>query len=49
MALPAWHAAHRMRITVHDFGLRADIPVAIVVYAAAALATVVAIVSLLAI
>ncbi|MBF0095011.1 MAG: fumarate reductase subunit D [Alphaproteobacteria bacterium] len=49
VALPAWHAAHRLRITVHDFGVRADILVAVLVYASAALATVVAIVSLLAI
>lgn len=39
VALPAWHAAHRARITVHDFGVRADIPVAVVVYSLAALAT----------
>jgi len=49
VALPAWHAAHRLRITVHDFGIRADILVAVVVYIAAAIATVVAISSLLAI
>jgi len=49
VALPAWHAAHRLRITVHDFGIRADILVAVLVYALAAIATVVAISALLAI
>lgn len=49
VALPAWHAAHRLRITLHDFGIRADILVAVLVYAAAAVATVVAIMALLAI
>ena len=34
-----WHAAHRMRITAHDFGLRADAAVAMVVYLAAAAGT----------
>ncbi|MFN3076975.1 MAG: fumarate reductase subunit FrdD [Alphaproteobacteria bacterium] len=39
--LPAWHAAHRLRITAHDFGLRADIPIAIVLYSLAGLGTLV--------
>ena len=47
VALPAWHAAHRARITVHDFGVRADIPMAVVVYALAALATLATAVALL--
>ncbi len=38
--LAAWHAAHRLRITLHDFGLRADAGVAVGVYAAAAAACV---------
>ena len=45
--LPAWHAAHRLRITAHDFGIRADTLVALVCYAAAALATVVAALAIL--
>lgn len=32
-----WHAAHRLRITLHDIGLRQDTLVAIVVYLGAAL------------
>jgi fumarate reductase subunit D len=32
-----WHAAHRLRITLHDFGLRQDTLVAIVVYLGAAI------------
>lgn len=47
--LPAWHAAHRFRITVHDFGIRADTLVAVICYALAALATVVAAVAILSI
>jgi len=39
--LPAWHAAHRLRITAHDFGLRADFAVALICYSLAALATLV--------
>jgi fumarate reductase subunit D len=34
-----WHAAHRLRITLHDFGLRCDKAVAIVVYLGAAAGT----------
>jgi fumarate reductase subunit D len=34
-----WHAAHRLRVTLHDFGVRADIPVAVAVYLAAAAGT----------
>ena len=37
--LSSWHAAHRLRITLHDFGVRADTAVAVVVYLAAAAAT----------
>ncbi|KAF0136751.1 MAG: fumarate reductase subunit D [Rhodospirillaceae bacterium] len=42
VVLPAWHAAHRARITAHDFGVRADGLVASAVYAMALIATVVA-------
>ena len=32
ITLMLWHAAHRLRITLHDLGLRKDIPVAVVLY-----------------
>nr|VFK13690.1 MAG: succinate dehydrogenase subunit D [Candidatus Kentron sp. LPFa] len=41
--LSLWHAAHRFRITIHDFGVRADILVAVVVYLIAGIGTVLAI------
>ena len=47
--LPAWHAAHRLRITAHDFGVRADTLVMSVCYSLAALATVVTVYVLLSI
>jgi fumarate reductase subunit D len=47
--LPLWHAAHRLRITVHDLGIRNDTIVMMVCYGAALLGTVVAVVSLAAI
>lgn len=34
--LMLWHAAHRLRITLHDFGVRADGAVAVMVYSGAA-------------
>jgi len=37
--LSLWHAAHRMRITLHDFGLRSDGFAMIVLYGLAALAS----------
>ena len=40
--LPAWHAAHRLRITAHDFGIRADLMVMAVCYSLAAAATLLA-------
>jgi len=45
--LSLWSAAHRLRITCYDLGVRADTLVATVVYAAAALGTLGAIVYLL--
>jgi succinate dehydrogenase subunit D len=39
IALFLWHAAHRLRVTLHDFGLRQDIAVAVVVYVVAAAGT----------
>jgi fumarate reductase subunit D len=44
--LPAWHAAHRLRITAHDFGIRADTAVMVVCYGLAALATLIAVFAL---
>jgi fumarate reductase subunit D len=35
-----WDAAHRLRVTLHDFGLRQDAKVAVVVYLVAAAGTV---------
>ena len=40
--LPLWHAAHRLRITAHDLGIRGDALVSVVCYGAAMLGTVVA-------
>lgn len=34
-----WHAAHRLRVCAHDFGIRADTVVAYIVYGLAGLAT----------
>ena len=45
--LPAWHAAHRLRITAHDLGIRADGVVMAVCYGVAAWATLAAGYSLL--
>jgi fumarate reductase subunit D len=39
IALFLWHAAHRLRITLHDFGVRRDSLVAATVYAVAAVGT----------
>lgn len=39
IGLAAWHAAHRLRVCAHDFGIRADGPVSIVVYGLAGIAT----------
>ena len=39
IALFLWHAAHRLRVTLHDFGLRQDAAVAVVVYVIAAAGT----------
>lgn len=42
-----WHAAHRMRITFHDFGVRADLLLAAILYAMAGLGTLASIIFLL--
>nr|VFK45218.1 MAG: succinate dehydrogenase subunit D [Candidatus Kentron sp. TC]VFK63760.1 MAG: fumarate reductase subunit D [Candidatus Kentron sp. TC] len=41
--LSLWHAAHRFRITIHDFGVRPDMLVAVVVYLIAGIGTILAI------
>jgi len=45
--LSLWHTAHRMRITVHDFGLRSDGLAAFVFYGVAAIATIFLIIALI--
>lgn len=45
--LSLWHAAHRMRVTLHDFGVRADSLVAVIVYAIASLGTIMTLIYLL--
>ena len=47
VSLSLWGAAHRLRITFYDFGVRADTLVAAVVYLVAAAGTLAAIVCLL--
>ncbi len=42
-----WHAAHRLRVTVHDFGLRQDLLAAVVVYLIAGAGSVLSLVYLL--
>ena len=42
-----WHAAHRLRITLHDFGLRQDLLAAVVLYLVAAAGSVLTLVYLL--
>jgi fumarate reductase subunit D len=39
VTLACWHAAHRLRVCAHDFGIRADGVVAVVLYGLAALGT----------
>jgi fumarate reductase subunit D len=42
-----WHAAHRLRITLHDFGLRQDLLAAVVLYLVAAAGSVLTLLYLL--
>jgi len=49
VCLPLWHAAHRLRVTAHDFGIGSDTLVAIVCYAVAMVLTIAAVVALLSI
>jgi fumarate reductase subunit D len=46
LALSLWSAAHRLRITFYDFGVRQDGLVAAIVYLAAAIGTIVLIATL---
>ncbi len=46
LGLMMWHAAHRLRVCAHDFGIRADTVVAMVVYGLAALGTLLTIIAL---
>lgn len=39
IVLSLWHAAHRLRITLHDFGVRGDALVAAALYLVAAAGT----------
>ncbi|WP_299443461.1 fumarate reductase subunit FrdD [uncultured Rhodospira sp.] len=49
IVLALWHAAHRLRITAHDFGIRNDALVARGVYGFAALFSLIALMALLSI
>ena len=49
VALPAWHAAHRLRMTAHDLGLGDGAVVQAVCYGSAGVLILVAAVALLAI
>ena len=42
-----WHAAHRLRITVHDFGIRADKIAALLLYTMAGIASILLAVALI--
>ena len=42
-----WNAAHRLRSCAHDFGIRADTAVAVVLYALAGMGTLLTIIALL--
>jgi fumarate reductase subunit D len=47
IVLALWHAAHRLRVCAHDFGIRADTAVAGVLYGLAALGTLLTVIALL--
>jgi fumarate reductase subunit D len=47
ISLFLWHAAHRLRVTLHDFGLHRDALIAPLVYLVAAAATVLSAIYLL--
>lgn len=39
VTLACWHAAHRLRVCAHDFGIRADGALAVILYGLAGLGT----------
>ncbi|QNT69703.1 fumarate reductase subunit FrdD [Defluviicoccus vanus] len=45
--LALWHAAHRLRVCAHDFGIRADSIVALTLYGLATIGTLATIIALL--
>jgi len=47
VGLQLWHAAHRLRVTAHDFGIRADTAVSVIVYTLAGVLTILAAVFLI--
>ncbi|MBB4265186.1 fumarate reductase subunit FrdD [Roseospira visakhapatnamensis] len=47
--LTLWHAAHRIRVTMHDFGIRKDDMVAMLCYGAAGLLTATALLGVMAV
>jgi fumarate reductase subunit D len=47
VALPVWHATHRLRMTAHDLGLGGGVVVKAVCYGSAGILIVVAAVALL--
>lgn len=40
LTLMLWHAAHRLKVCAHDFGLRAEGPAAMVLYGLALIGTI---------
>ncbi|MBK8907012.1 MAG: fumarate reductase subunit D [Rhodospirillales bacterium] len=40
IVLMLWHAAHRLKVCAHDFGLRAEGPVSLVLYGLALIGTI---------
>ncbi len=42
-----WHAAHRLRVCAHDFGIRADAAVALLLYGLAAIGTIATLIALI--
>lgn len=49
LTLMLWHAAHRLRVCTHDFGIRADLPAAVILYGLAALGTLLTFIALVSI
>ena len=49
IVLACWHAAHRLRVCAHDFGIRADGPVSWIVYGLALVGSLMTVIALLSI